>query len=146
MIQDKRASYLHEVGNMQARLEGRWRRNRIINTVLRFVAVAGAALVATLLNTQAPKEISAIISILVVIATVTSNLSRFDQRSHINRLTAVAMEKEMRFYNLKTGVYKGVDEEKAFDHFMETIEQLKEERIKKVMTIETSAPNSIEQN
>lgn len=143
MMQNPKAAYLLEVRQLHTLLEHRWNRNRLFYAALQVIIVAGAAIVATLLNTQAPKEISAIISIFVVIATVASNLSRLDQRSHINRTIATKIGKELRFYDLKLGEYKGKDDEKAFDHFVETIEGLKEERIQQIISIETSTQNQI---
>lgn len=140
-MQDKKTAYLYEVRQLHIALRQRWKRNRLLYTALQVIIVAGATSVATLLNTQVSKEVSAIISIFVVIATVASNLSRFDQRSHINRIITTRIEKELRFYDLKLGEYKGIDDEKAFDHFVEAIEALKEERIQQIITLETSTQN-----
>ena len=146
MTQDTKTEYLLEVRQLHKELEKRWRRNRNYYTALQVVIVGGAALVATLLNTQVPKEIAAIISIFVVIATVASNLSRFDQRSHINRLTAATLDKEIRLYDFKRGTYKELNEEQAFDHFMDAIENVKDDRMNKIIAVESSAYGQAEPN
>jgi len=110
---------------------------RAAHNILQFITIVGAGIVPLLLTiSQVPKLIPTIISGVVFVTASLANHFKLRERSHIDRLTAEAMWKEIEFYNLSSGLYKNLEDEQAFNLFVERTQQLLDEHFTRVIAFE----------
>ena len=110
-----------------------------IDTFLQFIIVGGAAAVPILLLiSDIPKTIPTIVSGIVAITAALANYYKPGERSRIHRTTSEALIKEIDMWDFRIGPYKNLDENQAFDLFVERTELVLEEHTKKVFSMKPS--------
>lgn len=103
---------------------------RIFNSVFQIIIAVGSALTAfTVIYPDIPKLVPAIISFLVVLATVLTNYYQFDRASMAYQKTFDAMTDERNYFHAGVNNYKGLNPTDALEGFMERINTLKNGRL-----------------
>ncbi len=114
---------------------------RVIDAAFQSIVVGGAAAVPVLLLiTSIPKTIPTIISGIVAITAALANYYKLGERSRIHRTTAQALIKQLDRYDLKLKPYKTLDEDQAFDLFVENTELIMEEHVKQIFSMQPAHP------
>ena len=135
----KKERYIQRISDQAATKKRIWQTRDIINSILQFIIVVGAASVPVLLIiSQVPKLIPTIISGVVAIAAAVANQYKFGERSRIHRATFEALTKELDMYDYKVAAYKNLGEDQAFDLFVERTELILDEHTKKVFALQDS--------
>ena len=103
-----------------------WYLDGSVHTWLQFIIVVGAVVVPFLLNnsTTAKTAIPIIVSAVVAAAAALSNYFKFNERGFRRFIAFEEMSDELNSYDLREGLYSGLNEEEAFNLFFEQTKKI----------------------
>ncbi len=136
-VSEKQNRYIERVRATERAYTIKWYAHAFLYNVLQGVIVAGAAAVPFLLNIgDVPKIIPTIISIVVAIAAALMQSFKYGERRRLYRLTSVKLRREIEYFDVHGGEYQHLNQEQAFQRFLERTEKLIYESVKDFFTLE----------
>ncbi len=144
-MQQKREKYVSRMREQYKHKSAAWQQRRALDTILQLIIIVGSVSVPFLVNiSQLSKLVPTLVSTLVAIAAALSNYYKFGEWGRIHRSTAQKLIDEIEDYDLRTGRYKNLDEDQAFELFKERTELALNEHMRQVGDL-SRQPQPIEQ-
>jgi hypothetical protein len=138
----KRENYVERMRYECKKKHKNWLQRHRIDVVLQVIVIFGSASLPVLLNVhQVPVLIPTILSISITACAATSKYFKFEEWGRIHNLSYLKLSSEIDDYDYKTGKYKGMSDDDAFDYFKSRTSLILDEHMKLVNTLHKEPPS-----
>lgn len=129
-------NYLARMRAECAKKRRNWLQRHRIDIVLQVIVIVGSASLPVLLNIhQMPVLIPTLLSISITACAAALKYFKFEEWGRIHHLSYLKLSSEIDDYDYRTGTYKRMSDDDAFDHFKQRTTLILDDHMKLVDTL-----------